>query len=82
MQPCGWNCPRAEGQGAKKEVSFAHRILDFHFFSNFFSHDSAWCHLRFDQYDPNVKFLILFKKLYKVHSVEVLNQDTYQQKEF
>jgi hypothetical protein len=24
--------PRAEGQGAKKEVCFVHRILDFHFF--------------------------------------------------
>jgi hypothetical protein len=35
MQPCGWNCPRAKGQGAKKKVCFAHRILDFHFFSLF-----------------------------------------------
>jgi hypothetical protein len=32
MQPCGWNCPRTEGQGAKKEVFFAQKILDFHFF--------------------------------------------------
>jgi hypothetical protein len=36
MQPCGRNCPRAEGQGALKEVRFAHRILDFHFFLLFF----------------------------------------------
>jgi hypothetical protein len=33
MLPCGWNCPRAEGQGAKKEVCYAHKILVFHFFS-------------------------------------------------
>jgi hypothetical protein len=32
MQPCGWNYPRAEGQGAKKEFCFAHWILVFHFF--------------------------------------------------
>jgi hypothetical protein len=32
MQPCGWNCPRAEGQGAQKIVCFAHKILVFHFF--------------------------------------------------
>jgi hypothetical protein len=30
------NCPKAEGQGAKKEVSFAHRILAFYFFSILF----------------------------------------------
>jgi hypothetical protein len=42
MQPCGSYCPRAEGQGAKKEVCFAHRISVFHFFSLFFfSHGSA-----------------------------------------
>jgi hypothetical protein len=29
------NCPRAEGQGAKKEVCFAHRILVFHSLSIF-----------------------------------------------
>jgi hypothetical protein len=32
MQPC----PKAEGQGAKKEVCFAHRILVSHFFSFLF----------------------------------------------
>jgi hypothetical protein len=31
MQPCGQNCPRAEGHGVKKEVCFACRILVFHF---------------------------------------------------
>jgi hypothetical protein len=36
MQPCGLNCPRIEGQGAKKEVCFVHRILIFHFFFHFF----------------------------------------------
>jgi hypothetical protein len=36
MQPCGQNCPRAEGQGAKKDVCFAHRILVFYFFFYFF----------------------------------------------
>jgi hypothetical protein len=41
IQPCGWSCPRAEGQGAKKEVCFAHKILNFHFFSLFFC--SCFC---------------------------------------
>jgi hypothetical protein len=58
MQPCGWHCPRPEGQGAKKEVCFAHRILDFTFFHFFFVHGSAWCQLQCDCYNLNVKFLI------------------------
>jgi hypothetical protein len=52
------------------------------FFTFFLAHGSTWCHLQCDRYDLNVKFLILFKKVYKVHSVEVLSQDPYQQKEF
>jgi hypothetical protein len=36
MQPRGQNFPRAEREGAKKEVYFAHRILGFHFFPLFF----------------------------------------------
>jgi hypothetical protein len=57
MQPCGWNCPKAEGHGAKKKVCFAHKILVFHFFSLFFfAHSSTWRHLQCDQYDLNVKF--------------------------
>ena len=84
MQPCGWYCPRTKGQGAKKEVFFTHRILDFHFFSLFFfsPHGSAWYHLQCDSYDLNVKFLIFFKKLHKVHSVEVLSHGPRQQKGF
>jgi hypothetical protein len=35
MQPCGQNDPRAQGQGAKKELFFAHRILVFQFFHFF-----------------------------------------------
>jgi hypothetical protein len=41
----------------------------------FFAHGFASCHLQCNCYDPNVKFLIFFKKFYKVHSDEVLNQD-------
>jgi hypothetical protein len=36
MQPCGWNCPRAEGHGSQKIVCFVYKILVFHFFSLFF----------------------------------------------
>jgi hypothetical protein len=36
MQPCGQNCPRAEGQGAKIFFCFAHKIVVCHFFSLFF----------------------------------------------
>jgi hypothetical protein len=32
MQPCGWNCPRAEGHGSQKIVCFAHKILLLNFF--------------------------------------------------
>jgi hypothetical protein len=42
MQPCGCNCPRAEGQGSQKIVCFALKILVFHIFSLFFfAHGSA-----------------------------------------
>jgi hypothetical protein len=79
MQPCGWNCPRAVGQGAKKEVCFAHRILVFHFFHFFFLlmvlHDVTF----------NMTATIWmwsFWFVLKVHSVEVLSQDPHEQKEF
>jgi hypothetical protein len=62
MQPCGWSCPRAERQGAKKEVCFVHKILVFHFFPLFsFAHGFTFCHLQCDRYNLNVKFLIFFK---------------------
>jgi hypothetical protein len=83
MQPCGWNCPRVDGQGSQKIVCFAHKILVFHFFSRFFLfmvlHDVTF----------NViamiwmwSFLFFFKNFYKVHSVEVWSQDPRQQKKF
>ena len=51
------NYPRAAGQGAKREVFFAHRILGFHFFPIlFFAHGPTWCHLQCDCYDLNVDF--------------------------
>jgi hypothetical protein len=31
MQPHGLNCQGIEGQGAKKEICFVHKILGFHF---------------------------------------------------
>ena len=63
----------------KKFVLFIN--LGFSFFFHFsFSHGFAWCHLQCDRYDLHVKFLIFFKKFYKVHSVEVLNQDPHQEK--
>ena len=43
MLPCGWNCPKAEGQGAKKEVCFAHGFLVFHCFSLFLFFCSSFC---------------------------------------
>jgi hypothetical protein len=47
-----------------------------HFFSfSLFAHDFACGHLQCDRYDLNVKFLIFFKKFYKVHNVEVLSRD-------
>jgi hypothetical protein len=80
IQPCGSNCPRAEGQSAKKIVCFARKIFVFHFFHFFFAHGSAWHHLQCNCYNLNVKFLIFSKKIYKVHSVEVWSQDPRQQK--
>jgi hypothetical protein len=76
MQPCGWNCPRAEGHGSQKIVCFVHKILVLQVFSLFFfAHSFAWRHLQCNRYDLNVKFLIFFKSFYKVHSVEVWSQD-------
>jgi hypothetical protein len=54
----------------------------FTFLHFFFAHGSALCHLQCNRYYLNVKLLIFFKKFYKVHSVEVLNQDPCQQQEF
>jgi hypothetical protein len=50
--------------------------------SFFFAHDYAWYHLQRDCYNPNVKFFIIFKKFYKVYSVEVLNKDPIHKKNF
>jgi hypothetical protein len=52
------------------------------FFTFFFAHGFAWCYLQCDHCDLNAKFLIFFKKFYKVHSVEILSQDPRQQKGF
>jgi hypothetical protein len=69
------------GQGYKKLVWFTHKILIFHFSLIInFSHDSIWCHLQCDYYELNVKFLIFVKNFYKVHSVQVWDEDPYQQK--
>jgi hypothetical protein len=79
-QPCGWNCPRAEGQGFQKIVCFAHKVLVFHsLFSLVVLYDDTF----------NVtttiwmwSFWFFFKNFYKVHSIEVWSQDPRQQKEF
>jgi hypothetical protein len=52
----------------------------FHFF--FFAYGFAWCHLQCDPYDLNVKFLILFKKIFKVHRCWSFESRPRQQKEF
>jgi hypothetical protein len=54
----------------------------FHNFSLFFSHGFAWYHLQCDHYDQKLKFLVFFKKNYKVRSVEVLSQDRVNKKNF
>jgi hypothetical protein len=64
MQSCGWNCPRAKGQGAKKEVCFTYRILVFSLFFTFFlTHGSTWYYHQCDYFDLNVNFFIFFKKI-------------------
>jgi hypothetical protein len=35
MQPCGGNCPTAEGQGSQKIVCFAHKLFFCHIFLQF-----------------------------------------------
>jgi hypothetical protein len=72
--PKGWRA------GCSKISLFCPQNLGFSlFFTFFFVHCSAWCHLQCDRYDLNVKFFIFFKKFYKVHSVEVWSQDSRQQ---
>ena len=84
IQPCGKNCPRTKGQGMVLLKKFFLPIESwfFTFFTFFFAHPSAWCYLQCDCYNVNVKFLIFFKKFYKVHRVGVLNQDPRQQETF
>jgi hypothetical protein len=47
MQPCGGNCPTAEGQGSQKIVCFAHKLFFCHIFLQFlgswFCIDGAVC---------------------------------------
>jgi hypothetical protein len=50
MQPCGLNCPRAEGQGSQKIVCFAHKILVFHFFFTFFF--CSWFYMTLPSLSP------------------------------
>jgi hypothetical protein len=69
----------------KKDVSFLpieswfFAFFYFYFFSCF-SIYFFFIHLQCDRYDLNVKFLIFFKKFYKVHSAEVLSQDRVNKK--
>jgi hypothetical protein len=35
MQPCGGNCPTAEGQGSHKKNCFAHKLFFCHIFFQF-----------------------------------------------
>jgi hypothetical protein len=35
MQPCGGNCPTAEGQGSQKKICFAHKLFFCHIFLQF-----------------------------------------------
>jgi hypothetical protein len=61
-------------QGLKGRVlrkKFVLSIESWFFTSSFLAHGSTWCHLQCDHYDLNVKFLIFFKKFYKVHNVKV-----------
>jgi hypothetical protein len=65
-----------KGKVLKKKFFLPIESWFFTFFhSFFFTHGSARCHLKCDRYNENVKFLIFFKKFYKVHNVEVLSQD-------
>jgi hypothetical protein len=63
-----------KGKVLRKKIVFPIEFRFFTFFTSFFfANGSALGHLQCDRYDPNVKFLIFFKKFYKVHSIEVLN---------
>jgi hypothetical protein len=74
IQSCGWNCPKTEGHGAKKEVCFAHRILVFHFFFTFFF--CSWFYMMsFIMWllQSECEVFDFFKKICKVHNIEVLS---------
>jgi hypothetical protein len=40
-----------------------------------FAHGSTWCHLQYDCYNFNMKFIIFYKKIYKFQNVGILIQD-------
>jgi hypothetical protein len=72
---------RAKRQSAKKDVCFAHGILDFHFLLIFvFVHGSIWCCLQFGYFDLNVNPLISLGNFYKFRSIGVLWQDSINKK--
>jgi hypothetical protein len=67
-----------KGRILRKKFILPIKSWFFTFFSSLFFILSHGSH----RYNLNVKFLIFFKKFYKVHNVEVLSQDPCQQKEF
>jgi hypothetical protein len=72
-------------QGLKDKVMRKKFVLSieswFSLFSNLFlACNYAWRHLQCDHYDLIVKYLIFFKKFFKVHNVDDLSQDPHQQK--
>jgi hypothetical protein len=68
-----------KGRVLKKKFVLPIEFWIFIFFHFFFC---SWFSMMpsYNHNDLNVKSFIFFKKFYKVHSVEVLNQDPCQQK--
>jgi hypothetical protein len=67
-----------KGRVLRKKFLLPIKSWIFTFIRLFFAHGYVGCQLQCDNYNLNVKFFILFKKFYKVYSVEVLSQDPRQ----
>jgi hypothetical protein len=74
MQPCSWNCPKVEGYGAKKEVSFCPRNLRFPHLSTFLFLLMALHNVTFNMTIMTWIWSYWFFSGYKVHSLHVLRE--------
>jgi hypothetical protein len=72
-----------KGRMPKKRVCFGHRILGFHFLSNFvYAHGSTWCHVQCDCSNLNMKSLIFSRNFTSSKELEFWIKSLINKKNF